>query len=198
VRRRRISFAHSANLDKCRSPASNAVSPRRIGYRRRALTLASAQAEVTIVQQDAEALTITAPFAGRIETRTKANMCQRAPQIGRLVDITADGRHSGAATVADTIVHRPASDNRVYHWRRARWNGDVWHRVGCIRNPYILAEMRVANADGVPGRALLKSFQLGRPQRIFHRRPMSLDTDGTLGVKTVNAENIANFSPPRS
>jgi multidrug efflux system membrane fusion protein len=53
-------------------------------------TLASAQAEVTIVQQDAEALTITAPFAGRIETLDldEGEYVSTGTEIGRLVDIT--------------------------------------------------------------------------------------------------------------
>ena len=162
-------------------------------------TLASAQAEVTIVQQDAEALTITAPFAGRIETLDldEGEYVSTGTEIGRLVDITP-------LTVAIQVpqqsltrlsIGQPATIGFITGEERVGTVTFVGTSAASETRTF-LAEIEVANADGAIPAGISAEVIIPTGEATAHFLSpsiVSLDTDGTLGVKTVNAENIVEF-----
>jgi multidrug efflux system membrane fusion protein len=160
-------------------------------------TLASAQAEVTIVQQDAEALTITAPFAGRIETLDldEGEYVSAGTEIGRLV---ADGRHSGAATVVTRCyIGQPATIGFITGEERVGTVTFVARRLH--RNRPHFGQIEVANADGaipagLSAEAIIPTGEATAFSIAVHCR---LIPTRTLGMKTVNMKTL-NFSPFRS
>ena len=162
-------------------------------------TLASALAEVTIVQQDAEALTITAPFAGRIETLDldEGEYVSTGTEIGRLVDITP-------LTVAIQVpqqsltrlsIGQPATIGFITGEERVGTVTFVGTSAASETRTF-LAEIEVANADGAIPAGISAEVIIPTGEAAAHFLSpsiVSLDTDGTLGVKTVNAENIVEF-----
>lgn len=162
-------------------------------------TLASAQAEVTIVQQDAEALTITAPFAGRIETLDldDGEFVSISTEIGRLVDITP-------LTVAIQVpqqsltrlsIGQPATIGFITGEERVGTVTFVGTSATSETRTF-LAEIEVANADGAIPAGISAEVIIPTGEVTAHFLSpsiVSLDTDGTLGVKTVNAENTVDF-----
>ena len=162
-------------------------------------TLASALAEVTIVQQDAEALTITAPFTGRIETLDldEGEYVSTGTEIGRLVDITP-------LTVAIQVpqqsltrlsIGQPATIGFITGEERVGTVTFVGTSAASETRTF-LAEIEVANADGAIPAGISAEVIIPTGEATAHFLSpsiVSLDTDGTLGVKTVNAENTVEF-----
>jgi len=162
-------------------------------------TLASAQAEVTAVQQDAVALTITAPFAGRIETLDldEGEFVSISTEIGRLVDITP-------LTVAIQVPQQSLTRLSI---GQPATNGFITgeERVGTVtfvgtsaasETRTFLAEIEVANAGGVIPGGISAEVIIPTGEVTAHFLSpsiVSLDTDGTPGVKTVNVENMVEF-----
>ncbi len=162
-------------------------------------TLASAQAQVTTVQQDAEALIITAPFAGRIETLDldEGEYVSTGAEIGRLVDITP-------LTVAIQVpqqsltrlsVDQPATIGFITGEERAGMVTFVGTSAASETRTF-LAEIEVANADGAIPAGISAEVIIPTGEATAHFLSpsiVSLDSEGTLGVKTVNAENMVEF-----
>lgn len=164
-------------------------------------TLASAQAQVTAVSQAADALTITAPFGGRIETLNldEGEFVSVGTEVGRLVDITP-------LTVAIQVpqqsltrlsVGQPAKVQFITGEKR---NGIVTF-VGtsaASETRTFLAEIEVINEDGAIPAGISAEVVIPTGDVVAHFLSpsiVSLDTDGTLGVKTVNDKNIVEFFP---
>lgn len=163
--------------------------------------LASAAAQVTDVEQAAKALTITAPFAGRVETLEldEGEYVSTGTEVGRLVDITP-------LTVAIQVPQQSLTRLAVGQPATVRFiTGE--ERPGVVtfvgtsaasETRTFLAEVEVANEDGTIPAGVSAEVVIPTGEATAHFLSpsiVSLNTDGTLGIKTVNAENVVVFFP---
>jgi multidrug efflux system membrane fusion protein len=163
--------------------------------------LAAAQARVTAVEQAAKALTVTAPFAGRIETLDldAGEFVSAGTDVGRLVDITP-------LTVAIQVPQQSLTRIAVGQSATVSFiTGE--ERTGTVtfvgtsaasETRTFLAEIEVANEDGAIPAGISAEVNIPTGEATAHflsASIVSLDTEGTLGVKTVNAENLVAFYP---
>lgn len=164
-------------------------------------TLASAQAQVTAVAQAAQALTITAPFDGRIETLDldEGEFVSAGADVGRLVDITP-------LTVAIQVPQQSLTRLDVGQPATVRFitgeekEGTVTF-VGtsaASETRTFLAEVEVANTDGSIPAGISAEVIIPTGDVTAHFLSpsiVSLDTEGSLGVKTVGAGDVVAFFP---
>lgn len=164
-------------------------------------TLASAQAQVTAVAQAAQALTITAPFDGRIETLDldEGEFVSAGADVGRLVDITP-------LTVAIQVPQQSLTRLDVGQPATVRFitgeekEGTVTF-VGtsaASETRTFLAEVEVANTDGAIPAGISAEVIIPTGDVTAHFLSpsiVSLDTEGSLGVKTVGAGDVVAFFP---
>lgn len=163
--------------------------------------LAAAQAQVTEVEQDAKALTITAPFAGRIETLNidEGEFISAGSEVGRIVDITP-------LTVAIQVPQQSLTRLAVGQTATVRFiTGE--ERTGTLtfvgtsadaETRTFLAEVEVANDDRAIPAGISAEVVIPTGDATAHFLSpsiVSLNTEGTLGVKTVNADNVVAFHP---
>ncbi|HCI07882.1 MAG TPA: efflux RND transporter periplasmic adaptor subunit [Sulfitobacter sp.] len=163
--------------------------------------LAAAQAQVTEVEQDAKALTITAPFAGRIETLNidEGEFISAGSEVGRIVDITP-------LTVAIQVPQQSLTRLAVGQTATVRFiTGE--ERTGTLtfvgtsaaaETRTFLAEVEVANDDRAIPAGISAEVVIPTGDATAHFLSpsiVSLNTEGTLGVKTVDADNIVAFYP---
>ena len=164
-------------------------------------TLAAAQAQVTDVEQAAEALTITAPFAGRIEQLDvdEGEFVSAGSDVGRLVDITP-------LTVAIQVPQQSLTRLKVGQPATVRFItgeeqiGEVTF-VGtsaAAETRTFLAEIEVPNADGAIPAGISAEVVIPTGEVTAHFMTpsiVSLDTEGTLGVKVADENNVVAFYP---
>ena len=163
--------------------------------------LASAQAQVIAVEQAADTLVITAPFDGRIETLNldEGEYVSAGTDVGRLVDITP-------LTVAIQVPQQSLTLLEVGQPATVRFiTGE--ERTGTVtfvgtsaasETRTFLAEIEVANDDGaIPAGISAEVIIPTGEARAHFLSPsiVSLDTEGALGVKTVNSDNLVEFFP---
>ncbi len=163
--------------------------------------LASAQAQVTAVEQAAEALTITAPFTGRIETLDLdvGEFVSAGVEVGRLVDITP-------LTVAIQVPQQSLTRLKVGQPATVRFiTGE--ERDGTVafvgtsaasETRTFLAEIEVANEDGAIPAGISAEVIIPTGDVTAHFLSpsiVSLDTSGALGVKTVDDGDVVAFFP---
>jgi len=163
--------------------------------------LASAQAQVIAVEQAAEALTISAPFDGRIETLDidEGEFVSAGTNVGRLVDITP-------LTVAIQVPQQSLTRLQVGQPATVRFiTGE--ERSGTVtfvgtsaasETRTFLAEIEVPNDDGAIPAGISAEIIIPTGQTTAHFLSpsiVSLDTEGNLGVKTVNPDNRVEFFP---
>ena len=163
--------------------------------------LAAAQAQVTEVEQDANALTITAPFAGRIEALDldEGEFVSAGTDVGRLVDITP-------LTVAIQVpqqsltllaVGQPATVRFITGEERAGTVTFVGTSAASETRTF-LAEIEVANDDGAIPAGISAEVIIPTGEAVAHFLSpsiVSLNTEGTLGIKTVNGDDVVVFFP---
>ena len=163
--------------------------------------LAAAQAQVTEVEQDANALTITAPFAGRIEALDldEGEFVSPGTDVGRLVDITP-------LTVAIQVpqqsltllaVGQPATVRFITGEERAGTVTFVGTSAASETRTF-LAEIEVANDDGAIPAGISAEVIIPTGEAVAHFLSpsiVSLNTEGTLGIKTVNGDDVVVFFP---
>ncbi len=164
-------------------------------------TLASAQAQVIAVEQAAEALTITAPFDGRIETLDldAGEFVSAGGEVGRLVDITP-------LTVAIQVPQQSLTRLAVAQSATVRFiTGE--EREGTVtfvgtsaasETRTFLAEIEVPNADaaipaGISAEVIIPTGEV--TAHFMSPSIVSLDTEGSLGVKTVDGDDVVAFFP---
>lgn len=164
-------------------------------------TLAQAQAQVTAVAEAAKALTITAPFAGRIETLDldEGEFVSAGTEVGRLVDITP-------LTVAIQVPQQSLNRLSVGQKAKVRFitgeekDGTVAF-VGtsaAAETRTFLVEVEVANDEGAIPAGISAEVIIPTGATTAHFLSpsiVSLDTQGTLGIKTVTDENTVAFFP---
>jgi len=164
-------------------------------------TLAGAQSELTDVQQAADALTILAPFAGRVETLDidEGEFVSAGMEVGRLVDITP-------LTVAIQVPQQSLNRLSVGQPATVRFiTGE--ERQGTVtfvgtsaasETRTFLAEIEVNNDDRAIPAGISAEVIIPTGETIAHflsASIVSLNTEGTLGVKTVDANNVVAFYP---
>lgn len=161
--------------------------------------LASAQAQVTAVEQAAEALTITAAFDGRIETLNldEGEFVSAGTEVGRLVDITP-------LTVAIQVPQQSLTRLSVGQPATVRFiTGE--EREGVVtfvgtsaasETRTFLAEIEVLNEDGAIPAGISAEVIIPTGEVTAHFLSpsiVSLDAEGSLGIKTVNVNNVVEF-----
>lgn len=163
--------------------------------------MAAAQAQVIEVEQAAKELTITAPFAGRIETLDldQGEFVSTGAEVGRLVDITP-------LTVAIQVPQQSLTRLAVGQPATVRFiTGE--ERTGTVtfvgtsaasETRTFLAEIEVPNDDGAIPAGISAEVIIPTGEATAHFLSpsiVSLDTQGTLGIKTVDAEAKVTFFP---
>ena len=164
-------------------------------------TLAAAQAQVTEVEEAAKSLTITAPFSGRIETLDldEGEFIAAGTEVGRLVDITP-------LTVAIQVPQQSLNRLSAGQTARVRFitgeerEGTVTFvgTAAAAETRTFLVEVEVANEDGAIPAGISAEIVIPTGEVTAHFLSpsiVSLDTQGALGVKTVNADNEVEFFP---
>ncbi|PUB14903.1 efflux RND transporter periplasmic adaptor subunit [Yoonia sediminilitoris] len=163
--------------------------------------LASAQAQVIAFEQAAQALTITAPFDGRIETLDldAGEYVSAGSEVGRLVDITP-------LTVAIQVPQQSLTRLKAGQPATVRFiTGE--EREGTVtfvgtaaasETRTFLAEIEVANEDraipaGISAEVIIPTGEV--TAHFLSPSIVSLDTEGSLGVKTVNDDDVVAFYP---
>jgi multidrug efflux system membrane fusion protein len=163
--------------------------------------LAAAQSQVADVQQDADALTITAPFAGRIETLDldEGEFVSSGADVGRLVDITplTVAVQVPQQSLTRLAVGQPATVLFITGEERTGTVTFVGTSAASETRTF-LAEIEIANENGAIPAGISAEVVIPTDEMTAHFLPpsiVSLDTEGTLGIKTVNADNIVEFYP---
>ncbi|MGJ8583552.1 MAG: efflux RND transporter periplasmic adaptor subunit [Marinosulfonomonas sp.] len=164
-------------------------------------SLASAEAAVTAADQDAESLTIKAPFKGRIETLdlSAGEYVSAGTEVGRLVDITP-------LTVAIQVPQQSLTRLSVGQPATVRFitgeeRDGVLTFVGtsaAAETRTFLAEIEVNNDDAAIPAGISAEVTIPTGETTAHFLSpsiVSLDTNGTLGVKTVDEDNVVKFYP---
>ena len=162
-------------------------------------SLADVQAQVTAVEQAADSLTITAPFDGRIETLDldEGEFVSAGTEVGRLVDITP-------LTVAIQVPQQSLTRLSVGQPATVRFiTGE--ERTGIVtfvgtsaaaETRTFLAEIEVENDDGAIPAGISAEVIIPTGEVTAHFLSpsiVSLNTEGDLGVKTVNGDNVVDF-----
>lgn len=161
--------------------------------------LASAQAQVTAVEQAAEALTITAAFDGRIETLNldEGEFVSAGTEVGRLVDITP-------LTVAIQVAQQSLTRLSVGQPATVRFiTGEARDGVvtfvgtsAASETRTFLAEIEVENENGAIPAGISAEVIIPTGEVTAHFLSpsiVSLNAEGALGIKTVNADNVVEF-----
>ncbi len=164
-------------------------------------TLAAAQAQVASAEDAAQALAITAPFAGRLETLDidEGEFVSAGSEVGRLVDITP-------LTVAIQVpqqsltrlsVGQSASVNFITGEERIGTVAFVGTSAASETRTF-LAEIEVLNEYGAIPAGISAEVVIPTGEVLAHFLPSSiasLNTIGEIGVKTVNSEGVVQFYP---
>lgn len=163
--------------------------------------LASAQAQVTAIEQKAKSLIVTAPFAGRIETldANEGEYISSGNEIGRLVDITP-------LTVSIQVPQQSLTQLSVGQPAKVRFitgeerDGVVTFvgKSAAAETRTFLAEIEVDNADGAIPAGISAEIVIPTGEVAAHFLSpsiVSLNTEGSLGVKTVDENNTVTFFP---
>ena len=161
----------------------------------------AAQAQVTQAEEVAESLTITAPFAGRVETLNldEGEFVSAGSEVGRLVDITP-------LTVAIQVPQQSLTLLEVGQPAMVRFitgeerEGEVTF-VGtsaASETRTFLAEIEVTNEDGAIPAGISAEVIIPTGEATAHFMSpsiVSLSTEGELGVKTVDENAVVVFYP---
>lgn len=163
--------------------------------------LATAQAQLTAAQEDEKSLVITAPFTGRVETLnlSEGEFISAGTEIGRLVDITP-------LTVAIQVPQQSLTRLKVGQEATVNFiTGE--ERKGVVtfvgtsaasETRTFLAEVQVENKDnaipaGISAEVVIPTGEI--TAHFLSPSIVSLNTQGALGVKTVNSDNVVQFYP---
>ena len=162
-------------------------------------TLAAAQAGVTAAEEAIANTEIRAPFAGRLESLdiNEGEFVSTGAETGRIVDNTP-------LTISIQVPQQSLRDIKVGQEAEVSFiTGDtatgVVRFVGTSANAEtrtFTAEIEVPNADGAIPAGISAQLRIPTGEVEAHfvsPAILSLDTDGTLGVKTVTAENTVAF-----
>ncbi len=162
-------------------------------------TLAAAEAGVSSAEEAIKDTEIRAPFAGRLETLDidEREFVSTGADIGRIVDNTP-------LTIRIQIPQQSRRDIKVGQTAEVAFitgesgTGKVQF-VGTSADTEtrtFLTEIEVTNEDGAIPAGISAQLRIPTAELTAHfvsPAILSLDTDGTLGIKTVNADNVVEF-----
>ncbi len=162
-------------------------------------TLAAAQAGVSEAQEVIGNTEIRAPFAGRLESLdiNIGEFVSMGADVGRIVDNTP-------LTISIQIPQQSLRDIKVGQAAQVAFitgetsNGEVQFVATSAdaETRTFMARIKVPNADGAIPAGISAQLRIPTGELTAHfvsPAILSLDTDGTLGIKTVNPENIVEF-----
>eukprot|EP00919_Chromeraceae_sp_WS-2016_P027245 GHVR01064745.1.p1 GENE.GHVR01064745.1~~GHVR01064745.1.p1 ORF type:complete len:420 (-),score=98.01 GHVR01064745.1:332-1591(-) len=162
-------------------------------------TLAAAQAGVASAQDAIENTEIRAPFAGRLEALdiNEGEIVQNASDIGRIVDNTP-------LSIRIQIPQQSLQDIKVGQTAEVSFITGITSTgtvsfVGTSANAEtrtFTADIDVPNADGTIPAGISAQLRIPTGTLTAHfvsPAILSLDTDGTLGIKTVEGANKVTF-----
>ncbi|SMX37800.1 efflux RND transporter periplasmic adaptor subunit [Octadecabacter ascidiaceicola] len=162
-------------------------------------SLAAVQAQMTAVQQAADALTITAPFGGRIETLDldEGEFVSAGTEVGRLVDITplTIAIQVPQQSLTRLAVGQPATVRFITGEEKTGVVTFVGTSAAAETRTF-LAEVEVDNEDGAIPAGISAEVIIPTGEVTAHFLSpsiVSLNTEGDLGVKTVNGDNVVEF-----
>jgi multidrug efflux system membrane fusion protein len=190
-----------ANAQAVVRSAEAAVASAKAGFDATRSGIQSAEAAVASAQKEIDRLTITAPFSGLLETDTAelgtllqpgaacATIIQLDPiKVVAFVPETEWARvHLGAPAMAKLISGREVTGLVSFLSRSA----DQLTRTFRV-------EIEVANADLAIADGQTAEIVIGADGNLAHLLPQSsltLNDDGALGIRSVNANNIVEFHP---
>ncbi|QFT62589.1 efflux RND transporter periplasmic adaptor subunit [Roseivivax sp. THAF30] len=164
-------------------------------------TLAAANASVAQAEQTLDNLDISAPFAGRLETLSLdvGEYIQAGTEVGRIVD---NRPLTVAIQVPQQSLRRldngqPATVSFITGEEREGTVSFVGTSASSETRTF-LTEVEVPNADGAIPAGISAEVRIptGETQAHFVQpSTVSLDPEGRLGVKTVDADNRVVFHP---
>ena len=162
-------------------------------------TLAAAQAGLSEAQEAINDTQIRAPFAGRLEALdiNIGEIVTAGADVGRIVDNTPleisiqipqqSLRNIKVGQTAEVAFI--TGETATGEVRFVATSADAETRT-------FMARIEVANADGAIPAGISARLRIPTGQQSAHfvsPAILSLDTDGTLGIKTVGAENVVEF-----
>ncbi|MBU2983317.1 efflux RND transporter periplasmic adaptor subunit [Lentibacter algarum] len=163
--------------------------------------LAGARSQLASAQEDSKALAITAPFTGRIETLDLdvGEYVSSGAEVGRLVDITPLTVAIQVPQQSLTLLKtgQPATVRFITGEEREGKVTFVGTSAASETRTF-LTEIEVANDDGaIPAGISAEVIIPTGEARAHFLSPsiVSLNVEGTLGVKTVDADNTVAFYP---
>ncbi|GGA08881.1 efflux RND transporter periplasmic adaptor subunit [Neptunicoccus cionae] len=162
-------------------------------------TLAAAQASVSTAEEAIGDTEIRAPFAGRLEALdiNIGEFVSLGAEVGRVVDNTP-------LTISIQIPQQSLRDVKVGQTAEVAFitgetsTGEV-NFVATSANAEtrtFMARIRVANTDGAIPAGISAQLRIPTGEVTAHfisPAILSLGTDGTLGIKTVNADEVVEF-----
>ncbi|PVA12074.1 efflux RND transporter periplasmic adaptor subunit [Pelagivirga sediminicola] len=162
-------------------------------------TLAAARAGVSSAEEAIKNTEIRAPFSGRLETLDieTREFISTGADVGRIVDNTPLTIRIQIPQQARADI-KPGQSAEVSFITGAEGQGEVTF-VGTSADTEtrtFLAEVKVANDDGAIPAGISARLRIPTGKASAHfvsPAILSLDTDGTLGIKTVNDSNVVEF-----
>ncbi|RPE70955.1 multidrug efflux system membrane fusion protein [Pacificibacter maritimus] len=163
--------------------------------------LAAAQAQVAAAADEAQSLTITAPFAGRVEMLDidQGEYVAAGTEVGRLVDITplTVAIQASQQSLNALSVGQIASVNFITGEEREGVVSFVGTSAAAETRTF-LVEVEVPNDDGAIPAGISAEVIIPTGEVSAHFLSpsiVSLDSQGQLGVKTVDSNNVVQFYP---
>lgn len=164
-------------------------------------TLAAAEASVSTAEEAIENTELNAPFAGRLESLDidVGEFLTSGADVGRIVDNTP-------LTISIQVPQQSLRDIKVGLPAEVAFitgetsTGEV-EFVATSADPEtrtFMTRVKVPNADGSIPAGISAQLRIPTGEITAHfvsPAILSLGTDGTLGIKTVNADDIVEFHP---
>ncbi len=162
--------------------------------------LAAAQAQLSAAQEAIAETELRAPFAGRLENLTidEGEYVQSGTQVARIVD-------NSPLTVSVQVPQQSLRRLKVGQKAQVQFitgevhEGDVTFLATSADadTRTFLAEIAVDNPDGTIPAGVSAELRIPTGETVAHFLSpaiLSLNTDGTLGIKTVTDDNVVVFN----
>ena len=162
--------------------------------------LAAAQAQLSAAQEAIAETELRAPFAGRLENLTidEGEYVQSGTQVARIVD-------NSPLTVSVQVPQQSLRRLKVGQKAQVQFitgevhEGDVTFLATSADadTRTFLAEIAVDNPDGTIPAGVSAELRIPTGETVAHFLSpaiLSLNTDGTLGIKTVTEDNVVVFN----
>jgi multidrug efflux system membrane fusion protein len=162
-------------------------------------TLAAAEAQVTAAEEEMESTLIKAPFAGRLERLVldEGEYVASGTEVGRIVDIHPLSVEIRVPQQALSRI-RNGQTAEVFFITGETREGTVTFvgSAAAADTRTFLAEIRVPNEDGAIPAGISAEIRIATGQQQAHfvaPSVISLNPDGTLGIKTVEDGKVAFY-----